>query len=94
MASWFHPSAEYGIKKVCAMNLVTPPAYVEVVNEANGRVTHCDVIGTGPFVPGRVIDLSPAAAQELGSYYSGIAPVRVYRVSKRQVNPIDTYVKF
>ena len=31
----------------------------------------------GPYVRGRVIDLSVAAAKEIGSYWSGVVPVKL-----------------
>jgi rare lipoprotein A len=34
----------------------------------------------GPFVRGRIIDLTPAAAQKLG--FSGLAPVEITKVSE------------
>jgi rare lipoprotein A len=46
---------------------------VTVVNHNNGRVAMVRINDRGPFVRGRVIDLSPAAARALG--VSGLAPV-------------------
>lgn len=46
---------------------------VTVVNHSNGRVAMVRINDRGPFVRGRVIDLSPAAARALG--VSGLAPV-------------------
>jgi len=94
LASWFQPSSAYGIKPVCAMNVMPPGSYVQIVDESNGRRANCDVIGTGPFVPGRVIDVSPSVRDELGIYHSGIAPVRVYELPRPQRKPLDVYVKF
>ncbi len=77
IASWFHPAAMYGAMKVCAMNLVPPKTNVLVINAENGDEAVCHVIGTGPFVRGRVIDLSPSMRDALG--IKGLARVRVYR---------------
>jgi len=46
---------------------------VTVVNNRNGRSAIVRINDRGPFVRGRVIDLSPAAAHVLG--VDGLAPV-------------------
>ena len=46
---------------------------VTVVNNRNGRSVVVRINDRGPFVHGRVIDLSPAAARAIG--VSGVAPV-------------------
>jgi rare lipoprotein A len=46
---------------------------VTVVNHRNGRSAVVRINDRGPFVRGRVIDLSPAAAQALG--VDGLSPV-------------------
>jgi rare lipoprotein A len=46
---------------------------VTVVNRSNGRSAVVRINDRGPFVHGRVIDLSPAAARALG--VDGLAPV-------------------
>jgi len=54
--------------------------YVKVSNLHNGRSVLLRVNDRGPFVSGRIIDLSCRAAQELGSATAGLAPVRVEAV--------------
>ncbi|MEN6439944.1 MAG: septal ring lytic transglycosylase RlpA family protein [Syntrophobacter sp.] len=54
--------------------------YVKVTNLQNQRTIVLRINDRGPFVGGRVIDLSCKAAQELGSYGKGTAPVRVEAV--------------
>lgn len=46
---------------------------VRVLNSKNGRSVVVAINDRGPFVRGRVIDVTPAAARELG--FSGLAPV-------------------
>lgn len=46
---------------------------VRVTNKRNGRSIMVRINDRGPFVRGRVIDLTPAAAHALG--FSGLAPV-------------------
>jgi len=48
---------------------------VRVTNTKNGQTVVVTITDRGPFVPGRVIDLTPAGAQALG--FSGLAPVTV-----------------
>src|SRR5260221_10581665 len=50
---------------------------VRVTNRRNGRSVVVTVNDRGPFVRGRIIDITPAAAQALG--FSGLAPVTVER---------------
>ncbi len=53
------------------------PCLVEVTNLDNGKKMIVRVNDRGPFVDGRVIDLSKAAAAELGYQRAGVAHVRV-----------------
>jgi rare lipoprotein A len=54
-------------------------SHVRVTNKNNGRTVVVRINDRGPYVGGRVIDLTPAAAHALG--FSGLAPVTVDRVS-------------
>lgn len=53
------------------------PCIVEVENLDNGKTVRVRVNDRGPFVDGRIIDLSRASAQALGVYNAGTARVRV-----------------
>ncbi len=53
------------------------PSYVEVTNLENGRKAILRVNDRGPFIDGRIIDLSYVAAKKLGVYTSGTAHVNV-----------------
>lgn len=46
---------------------------VRVTNKKNGRSVVVTITDRGPFVRGRVIDLTPAGARALG--FNGLAPV-------------------
>ena len=48
---------------------------VQVTNQKNGRTVTVRINDRGPFIRGRIIDLTPAAASQLG--FSGLAPVVV-----------------
>lgn len=54
---------------------------VRVVNLENGREIELTVNDRGPFVEGRIIDLSYASARLLGMAENGVAKVRVEGVS-------------
>ena len=49
--------------------------HVRVTNRRNGRSVTVRINDRGPFVRGRVIDVTPAGARALG--FSGLAPVKV-----------------
>ena len=53
------------------------PCMVEVTNLENGKKIKVRVNDRGPFVQGRIIDLTPAAADKLGFRGKGMAKVRV-----------------
>ncbi len=57
---------------------------VRVVNLQNGRSTVVRINDRGPHVPGRIIDLSRAAAIELGIVETGTAEVEVSIVTGAQ----------
>jgi rare lipoprotein A len=52
---------------------------VEVLHLGNGRRVLVRVNDRGPYVPGRTIDLSYRAAEELGMVDAGVASVRIRR---------------
>ena len=57
-------------------------ARVCVRSMVNGKVVVVRVNDRGPFAPGRVIDLSQAAAEELGMTGLGIKPVEIWRMGE------------
>lgn len=50
---------------------------VRVTNQTNGRTIDVRINDRGPFVRGRIIDLSHAAARELGMVQDGVVQVQV-----------------
>jgi rare lipoprotein A len=52
---------------------------VRITNRKNGKSATVRISDRGPFIRGRIIDVTPAAARALG--FSGLAPVSVSRVS-------------
>jgi rare lipoprotein A len=56
------------------------PVFVRVTNLSNRRSIIVRVNDRGPFVEGRIIDLSAGAARKLGFYRQGTATVLVETV--------------
>lgn len=56
------------------------PIFVQVTNLSNNRSIIVRVNDRGPFIAGRMIDLSAGAAKKLGFYNEGMARVRVETV--------------
>jgi rare lipoprotein A len=50
---------------------------VRVINVATGQSANVRITDRGPFVPGRIIDLSLAAAKATGLYRMGVGKVKV-----------------
>lgn len=59
-----HPTLPFGTK-------------LRVTNTSTGRSVTVRVNDRGPYVPGRVVDVSYSAAQELGMVGRGVAPVKL-----------------
>ena len=85
LASWYGkefdglPTASgetFRPEKVSAAHRTLPlGTLVDVTNEKNGKTVRVKVNDRGPFVAGRIVDLSKAAAAEIGSVGDGIVPV-------------------
>jgi rare lipoprotein A len=59
----------------------------KVTNKANGKSTEVRINDRGPYVEGRVIDLSRRAAKEIGIDKEGVAPVVVEARPSTQPTP-------
>jgi rare lipoprotein A len=92
-ASWYGPGFDqhatadneiYDMNELSAAHKTLPlPSVVQVTNLQNGRSLQLRVNDRGPFVDGRIIDLSRRAAQLLGFETIGTAQVRV-RILKEE----------
>jgi rare lipoprotein A len=86
-ASWYGRSHQgrrttsgeiYDMNKLTAAHPALPMGTrLLVTNLSNGRSVTVRVNDRGPFVDGRIVDLSYAAARELGAVEVGVVPVRV-----------------
>ena len=93
-ASWYgrkyhgRPTASgeiYDMYAMTAAHRTMPiPSYARVRNPANGREVIVRINDRGPFVEGRVIDLSYTAALKLG-VLNGVAPVQVQRITQAEI---------
>ena len=87
VASWygypFHGRAAadgeiYLMEKLTAAHRTLPfNTWVRVVNLTNDKAVEVRIIDRGPFIDGRIIDLSHAAARALEMVGPGTAPVRL-----------------
>ncbi|KFA97003.1 septal ring lytic transglycosylase RlpA family protein [Vibrio sp. ER1A] len=50
---------------------------VRVTNTANGKTVDVKINDRGPFVKGRIIDLSRKSFEQIGDISKGIAPVKI-----------------
>ena len=64
----------------CAHRTLPFGTYLRVTNKQNGRAVIVRVNDRGPFVEGRIVDLSRAAAQQLGMIQKGVVRVDVAQV--------------
>jgi rare lipoprotein A len=90
-ASWFNESKFFGLvrgntslgEKVMPWHLIAAhktlplPCLVKVTNLSNGKSVKVRVNDRGPFIAGRIIDLSPRAAAKIDMKHKGLAQVRV-----------------
>lgn len=72
----------YDMYKLTAAHRTLPfNTVVRVVNTKNGRKVEVRITDRGPFVEGRIIDLSLAAARDIDMVAAGVARVRLELVS-------------
>lgn len=87
LASWYGPNfhgkstangERYNQWAMTAAHKTLPmPSIVRVSNLETGKQIKVRINDRGPFAEGRIIDLSRAAAEELGTVRAGVARVRV-----------------
>ncbi|MDB5419418.1 MAG: hypothetical protein JWP50_2837 [Phenylobacterium sp.] len=102
LASWYGPAHQgkptadgerFDLNKVSAAHKTLPlPCIVEVTNLDNGKRLRVRVNDRGPFVDGRIIDLSQAAARDLGFEGKGLAHVRVRYVGASYAEAGETAI--
>ena len=96
-ASWYgHPyhgrrtasGERYDMHQLTAAHRTLPfETWVMVTRRDDGRSVEVRINDRGPFIRGRVIDLSFAAARRIGLDVDGVAPVSVEVVSRHRPSP-------
>ena len=89
-ASWYGPTGQlcadgkpYRIHKMfVASRTLAFGTMLRITNPATGRTIEAPVRDRGPHVPGRVLDLSVAAATALGTKRRGVALVTYYVIER------------
>ena len=93
--SWFDESSYLGLKRgntsigqkvmpwhlIAAHKTLPLPCLIKVTNLSNGRSLKVRVNDRGPFIAGRMLDLSPRAAKTLGFYEQGLTEVHLEVIS-------------
>jgi rare lipoprotein A len=93
--SWYNESSFFGLKrgttslgeKVMPWHLTGAhktlplPCLVKVTNVENGKSVKIRINDRGPFIPGRILDVTPRAAKKLGFYGDGLVTTKVEVIS-------------
>lgn len=97
IASWYgvpyhgRPAADgeiYDMETLVAAHRTLPfNTWLKVTNVGNGKSVNVRIIDRGPFVPGRVLDLSKAAARQIDLIGPGTGLVRMQVISAPAGNP-------
>ena len=74
----------YDMEKRTAAHRTLPfDTWIEVTNLSNSKRVDVRITDRGPFVKGRIIDLSLAAAREIDMVGAGVVKVRIKVIRKR-----------
>lgn len=93
--SWYNESSWFGLKRgttslgekvmpwhiIGAHKTLPLPCVVKVTNVENGRSVKVRINDRGPFIPGRILDVSPRAAKKLGFYDQGLCTTHIEVIS-------------
>ena len=92
-ASWYSIRTNYGTRTASGQKLTNEGATaahktlpmgtkVRVVNQANGKSEIVTINDRGPYIKGRIIDVTVGVAQRLGFHQHGVVPVKVEVLDK------------
>lgn len=73
---WFNKNENTAAHKTLPFGTV-----VKVTNNTNGKTVTVRINDRGPFIRGRIIDLTPKAAKEICMIQSGVVPVTLEIIS-------------
>lgn len=82
----FYSRKEAG-KTTAASRTLPLGAKAQVVNKENGRAVTVTINDRGPYVGGRVVDVTPEAAEKLGMTHDGVARVEVEPLAGPSAQP-------
>jgi rare lipoprotein A len=101
LASWYgvpyhgRPAADgeiYDMEKLVAAHRVMPfNTWIKVTNLSNHQSVNVRIIDRGPFVRGRILDLSKAAARDIGLLGPGVGKVRIEVVTAPRDVPANDF---
>ena len=89
--SWYNESSFFGLKRgntslgekvqpwhlTGAHKTLPLPCLVKVTNLENGKSVKLRINDRGPFIAGRLLDVTPRAAKKLGFYKQGLVETKV-----------------
>jgi len=89
--SWYNESRFFGLKRgttaigedvmpwdVSGAHKTLPlPCKIKVTNVRNGKSVKMRINDRGPYIPGRILDVTPRAAKKLGFYDQGLTTVHI-----------------
>lgn len=95
VCSWYNESKFFGLKRgttslgekvqpwhlIGAHKTLPLPCLVKVTNLENGRSLKIRINDRGPFIPGRLLDVTPRAAKKLGFYEKGMTRTKIEVIS-------------
>ncbi|HUR77518.1 MAG TPA: septal ring lytic transglycosylase RlpA family protein [Acidimicrobiales bacterium] len=76
-ASWYEASYHESNPWICAHKTIAKGIVLTVTNLNTGASITCEVGDRGPYVQGRILDLSKYAFSRLASTSSGVIPVKI-----------------
>jgi rare lipoprotein A len=80
------------MEKLVAAHRVMPfNTWIKVTNLSNNQSVNVRIIDRGPFVHGRILDLSKAAARDIGLLGPGVGKVRIEVVSAPRDIPANDF---
>jgi len=81
-------------KLTCAHKTLPFGTKLKVTNLKNGKSTVVEVTDRGPYVKGRIIDLSKAAAQKIDMVAAGVVNVEIEIVQPEPEKPKQMMTKY
>lgn len=93
-ASWYSIKTNYGTRTASGERLSNEAStaahktlpmgtQVRVTNLANGKSEIVRITDRGPYIKGRIIDVTVGCAERLGFYSRGVVPVKVEVLDKK-----------